>query len=205
MLFQIGLGIPEKKAKIYRDSVRDGSFLVMVNGTEAEITRAEAIMNHHDIDELGIYDATDLGSPSIDRIDEDIKNRADISDVEKIKLYEERLTVNKHRDQTGEVVIGKRVETEIATIAVPVERERLVIERTQVNTGEVVAPNTANFGDGQVVNIDLYEETATIDKQAFIREEVSVHKEVEQETVQRNETIRREELDLDVEGDVIKH
>ena len=201
----VGLGIPEKKAKIYRDSVRDGSFLVMVNGTEAEITRAEAIMNHHDIDELGIYDATDLGSPSIDRIDEDIKNRADISDVEKIKLYEERLTVNKHRDKTGEVAIGKRVETETATIAVPVETERLVIERTQVNTGKVVAPNTANFGDGQVINIDLYRETATVDKQAFIREEVSVHKEVEQETVQRNETIRREKLDLDVEGDVIKH
>ena len=125
----VGLGIPERKAKIYRDRVKDGSFLVMVNGTESEIARAEAIMNHHGIDELGIYDAADIKPTSVEHIDEDIKNRTDINDVEKIKLYEERLTVNKHRDKTGEVSIGKRVETETKSVSVPIERERLVIDR----------------------------------------------------------------------------
>ena len=201
----VGLGIPEEKAKIYTDRVKDGSFLVMVNGTESEIARAETIMNHHGVDEFGIYDATDVKSTSVEHIDEDIRNRADISDVDKIRLYEERLTVNKHRDKTGEVAIGKRVETETQSVSVPVEKERLVIERTQVTTGNAVAPGTVNFGDGQVVNVDLYEETARIDKQTVVREEVSVHKEVEQEIVQRNETIRREELDVDVEGDVMQH
>ena len=100
----VGLGIPEEKAKIYRDRVKDGSFLVMVNGTDSEIIRAEAIMNHHGIDELGIYDAAEVKTASVNHIDEDIRNRTDISDVEKIKLYEERLIVNKHRDKTGEVV-----------------------------------------------------------------------------------------------------
>ena len=199
----VGLGIPEEKAKIYRDRVKDGSFLVMVNGTDSEIIRAEAIMNHHGIDELGIYDAAEVKTASVNHIDEDIRNRTDISDVEKIKLYEERLTVNKHRDKTGEVAIGKRVETETQSVSVPVERERLVIERTQVTTGNAVAAGTANFGDG-VVNVDLYEETATIDKQAFVREEVSVRKEVETETFTGSETIRREELKVDAEGDVIQ-
>ena len=155
-------------------------------------------------DEFGIYDASKITPASINHIDEDIRNRADLSDVEKIKLYEERLTVNKQRAKTGEVAIGKRVETETKSVSIPVEKERLVIERTQVNTGKVVAPGTANFGDGQVVNVDLYEEAATIDKQAFVREEVSVRKEVEQETVRKSETIRREELDVDVEGDVMQ-
>lgn len=199
----VGLGIPEEKAKIYRDRVKDGSFLVMVNGTDSEIIRAEAIMNHHGIDELGIYDAAEVKTASVNHIDEDIRNRTDISDVEKIKLYEERLTVNKHRDKTGEVAIGKRVETETQSVSVPVERERLVIERTQVTTGNAVAAGTANFGDG-VVNVDLYEETATIDKQAFVREEVRVRKEVETETFTGSETIRREELKVDAEGDVIQ-
>ena len=150
------------------------------------------------------YDAADVKPVSVNHIDEDIKNRTDISDVEKIKLYEERLTVNKHRDKTGEVAIGKRVETETKSVSVPVEKERLVIERTQVTTGKAVPVGTANFGDGQVVNVDLYEETATIDKQAFVREEVSVRKEVETETVTGSETIRREELEVDADGDVMQ-
>lgn len=46
-----------------------------------------------------------------------------------IKLYEERLVANKERRKTGEVTIGKRVETETAQVAIPVEKERVVIER----------------------------------------------------------------------------
>ena len=206
----VGLGIPEEKARVYNDSVKNGSFLVMVNGTEAEIARAEAIMNHHGVEELGVYNATANASvaeatadTNIGHIDEDIRTRADIDDGEKIKLYEERLTVNKQRAKTGDVSIGKRVETETKSVSVPVERERLVIERTNV-TGHAVSPGVANFGDEEVVRVDLYEETATIDKQAFVREEVNVRKEVETETVQKSETVRREELDVDVEGDVIQ-
>ncbi len=202
----VGLGIPEEKAKIYRDRVKDGSFLVMVNGTEAEIARADAIMHHHGIEEFGIYDAT-VAEPTVGaniaHIDEDIKTRTDLADSEKIKLYEERLTVNKQRAKTGEVSIGKRVETETANVSVPVEKERLVIERKNV-TGKTVSPGI-HFGDGETVSVDLYEETATINKQTFVREEVKVHKEVDQETVRKSETIRREELEIDEEGDVIRH
>ena len=49
----------------------------------------------------------------------------------------------------------------------------------------------------------MYEETADVAKQAFVREEVSVRKEVEQDTVQARETIRREELDIDTDGDAV--
>ena len=45
-------------------------------------------------DEFGIYDASKKTPASINHIDEDIRNRADLSDVEKMKLYEERLIVN---------------------------------------------------------------------------------------------------------------
>jgi stress response protein YsnF len=48
---------------------------------------------------------------------------------QKLRLYEERLVANKIRRQTGEVAIGKRVETETARVSVPVEKERVVIER----------------------------------------------------------------------------
>jgi uncharacterized protein (TIGR02271 family) len=48
--------------------------------------------------------------------------------------------------------------------------------------------------------MDIYEETPDIRKEAVLREEVSIRKEVEQDTVNAEETVRREELDLDTQG-----
>ena len=200
----IGLGIPEEKAKVYSDRVKGGSFLVIVNGTAAEIARAETIMNNNGVEEFGIYDVPGATPTAVTDVDDDIRTRTDITDNDKIKLYEERLMVNKQRAKAGEVGIGKRVETETASVAVPVEKERIVIERSDATTGQVVTPGTADFAGGKVAEVELYEETANIDKQAFVREEVSVRKEVEQETVQASETVRREELEIDADGDVIE-
>lgn len=120
-----------------------------------------------------------------------------------IKLYEERLVTSKTRIKTGEVSVGKHIETETAKVSVPVERERVVIERT-TPTGEatVVDPGTVNFGEGEVARVELYEEQAQINKEAYVREEVKVKKVVEQDTVEAKETIRREELDVDTQGDL---
>ncbi|BAU62743.1 PRC-barrel domain-containing protein AvaK [Stanieria sp. NIES-3757] len=117
-----------------------------------------------------------------------------------IKLYQERLIANKNRVRTGEVSIGKRVETETANVAVPVEKERVVVERHTPTERVQVAPGEANFQSGEVARMDVYEESANIEKQAFVREEVSVRKEVEQETVNAQEQIRREELEIDSDG-----
>ncbi|GAB4242943.1 MAG: hypothetical protein Kow0049_32330 [Stanieria sp.] len=51
--------------------------------------------------------------------------------------------------------------------------------------------------------MDVYEESANIDKQPFVREEVSVKKEVEHETVNAQEQIRREELEIDSDGKLV--
>ena len=120
---------------------------------------------------------------------------------QKLRLYEERLVANKSRRQTGEVAIGKRVETETARVSVPVEKERVVIERrTPENIGTAVTPSDVDFREGEVAHMRVYEETADIRKQAFVREEVSVRKEVERDTVDATETLRREELEVDVNG-----
>jgi uncharacterized protein (TIGR02271 family) len=118
-----------------------------------------------------------------------------------LKLYEERLVANKTRQKTGEVAIGKRVETETANVSVPIEKERVVIERTTpVDAGATVTPGIDAFGEGEVARVEVYEETPEIHKEAFVREEVSVKKEVDRETVQAEETLRREELDVNTEG-----
>ncbi|MEH2194971.1 MAG: DUF2382 domain-containing protein [Nostoc sp.] len=118
-------------------------------------------------------------------------------DHQTLRLYEERLIANKRRQKTGEVSIGKRVETETARVAVPIERERVVIERvTPADAGTAVSGREADFKEGEVARLEIHEETADIRKEAFLREEVRVRKVVDQETVETQETVRREELDV---------
>lgn len=122
-------------------------------------------------------------------------------DHQSLKLYQERLVANKQRVKTGEVAVGKHVETETAQVSVPIEKERVVIERvTPADAGRVVDPGTVNFGEGEVARMEVYEETPDIHKEAFVREEVRVKKVVEHDTVEAQETVRREELDVDTQG-----
>lgn len=122
-------------------------------------------------------------------------------DHQTLKLYEERLVANKNRVKTGEVAVGKRVETQTAQVSVPVEKERVVIERTTpTDVGTAVSPGANAFREGEVAHMEVYEETADIQKKAFVREEVSVRKEVTKDTVNTSKQIRREELDIDTDG-----
>ena len=118
-----------------------------------------------------------------------------------LKLYQERLIANKKRVKTGDVTIGKHIETETAQVSVPIEKERVVIERiTPTNAGVTVSSSEATFDTGEVTRLEIYEETADIHKEAFVREEIKVRKEVESETVEAKETLRREELDVNTGG-----
>jgi hypothetical protein len=56
----VGLGIPEDKAKIYSDRVGKGSYLLMVNGTSEDVSRAERILHSSGIEEYDVYDAHDI-------------------------------------------------------------------------------------------------------------------------------------------------
>lgn len=125
-------------------------------------------------------------------------------DRQSIKLYQERLIASKKRVKTGDVAVGKHVETETQHVSVPIERERVVVERvTPADAGKAVDPASVNFGSNEVARMEIYEETADIHKEAFVREEVNISKVVDRETVEAQETIRREEIDISSEGTTI--
>ncbi|MGL5941840.1 MAG: hypothetical protein ACRC2S_15980 [Waterburya sp.] len=63
----VGLGIPEDKAKIYSDRVSSGSYLVMVNGSDDDINRAEEILHQNGIEEYAVYDAPDINDDTYNR------------------------------------------------------------------------------------------------------------------------------------------
>ncbi|MFB2919531.1 MULTISPECIES: DUF2382 domain-containing protein [Aerosakkonema] len=125
-------------------------------------------------------------------------------DHQTLRLYEERLVANKERRKVGEVAVGKRVETETAKVSVPIEKERVIVERTTpADVGTPVTPDQADFREGEMTRMDIYEETPDIQKEAFVREQVTVRKEIDRDTVDAEETLRREELDIDTQGNPV--
>jgi uncharacterized protein (TIGR02271 family) len=156
----------------------------------------------------GAYRPTPNNDISYDRNTYNYQQDANLYDLgardnQTFKLYEERLVAKTNRIKTGEVTVGKHIETETASVSVPVEKERIVIERTTPSSSEaVINSNELQFQEGEVARIELYEETPDVRKEAFVREEVRIKKVVDHETVEARETIRREELDIDAEGNL---
>jgi len=63
-----GLGIPEEQAQMYNERISQGDYLVIVDGSEEEIRRAESILNNRGISNWGIYDmggATTTGTTGV--------------------------------------------------------------------------------------------------------------------------------------------
>ncbi|MBW4420843.1 MAG: DUF2382 domain-containing protein [Myxacorys californica WJT36-NPBG1] len=215
----IGLGLPEKEARHYNERVEQGDYLVIVDGTVDEIHRAESLLKRQGIRDWTVNEipvatanqtqtAVEHASPVVAPLtssdatltQRDLNQRDRAPRDESVKLYEERLVVDKDREKTGEVTVNKRVETETAQVSVPIEKERVVIERVTPTAAAGVAPGSDAFHEGEAVRVEVYEETPEIRKEAFVREEVGIHKEVTQETVRAEETLRREELNIDTQG-----
>jgi hypothetical protein len=56
----IGLGIPEERAQVYNDRMVNGGYLVLVDGTDSEIARAETLLRSEGIQEFGVYDSPNV-------------------------------------------------------------------------------------------------------------------------------------------------
>ena len=135
-----------------------------------------------------------------DYIDKDILEREDLSKDEKIQLHEERLRVNKERVQSGEIGLKKEVVTETQEIEVPVEKERVTVERHAVE-GEAV--DGYQFDEtADEIRIPIREEQVSVDKEAYVSEEVDVNTETVTENEKVSDQVRKERLDVVESGDV---
>lgn len=135
-----------------------------------------------------------------DYIDDDILKRDDLSKLDKIKLHEERLRVNKEKVQTGEIGLKKDVITETQEIDVPVEKERVTVERHAVEGDAVDGYNFDETADE--IRIPIHEEKVSVDKEAYVTEEVDVNTETVTENQKVSDTVRKEKLDVVESGDV---
>ncbi|MFB8791878.1 MAG: general stress protein [Potamolinea sp.] len=112
----VGLGIPEERARFYNDRVNRGDYLVMLDGSDEELRRAQPILSRHGIQDWGFYDASDVGpgrsdrddTPDYDRsrtvtrevIDRDVTPNVRTSSDYKVVDNEPQVIIVDKRDQT---------------------------------------------------------------------------------------------------------
>lgn len=188
----------ENSLVAYRDSIREGNILVLVDDDDVPVTlneHLETMKNGYDVNSY--TDETVYANATAD-IDTDKYDYADKED-ETLRLREERMDVNKHNVKSGEAIIHKRVVEETKTVDVPVRHEEIVIERRAV-TDE--ATDDTNFDD-ETFTIPVMEEQVEVTKHPVVTQEVKVHKRGVENVEHVSTSLRKEELDVDQDGKTI--
>ncbi|WP_237205941.1 DUF2382 domain-containing protein [Rothia nasimurium] len=119
-----------------------------------------------------------------------------------VVAHEERLNVGTATSatQTGQVRLRKVVRTETETVEVPVRKEEIVVERTNLKDGEVVENYDFDSAEAQAdVTVTAHEERPVVSTETVATERVSVGKEVHTDTERVSADVRKEEIV--VEGD----
>jgi uncharacterized protein (TIGR02271 family) len=116
-----------------------------------------------------------------------------------IPVHKEELDVLKREKQAGEVRVKKDVIEEERVVDVPVRRERVRVERRDVNPDRPAM--NASFQEETVV-VPLRAEEVEVQKRAVVDEEVIIHKDSIEEERRVAESVRREDVTVRTDGDV---
>jgi len=104
---------------------------------------------------------------------------------------EEELRIGRREVEAGEVVVAKHVETERVHEEVPLERERVRIERRPVDEMR----GTADIGADEI-RIPVVEEELVVEKRPVVKEELIISKERVSDTETVDTDVRRERFDV---------
>lgn len=144
-----------------------------------------------------------VDSNRINNMDEDIRNRTDLTDEQKLELHEERLLVNKERVQTGEVRVEKDVVEREERVDVEVEHDEVYVERRRVDEDrEATGHSFDATTDRDEIRVPVTEERVDVTKKDVVAEEIVVGKEKVKDTETVRETLRKEEAHIEGEYDL---
>ncbi|MEO8285933.1 MAG: YsnF/AvaK domain-containing protein [Chloroflexota bacterium] len=132
-------------------------------------------------------------------IDKTTGRRRDANQM-KMVLRDETLNATKTQVQAGEVELRKVVHEKEEQIPVNLSHEEVYIERHAVD--RPVAPGEITDAQDEVIRVPVYEEQAQLQKQARVREEVTLGKNAVQEQQTLTGTTRHEHAEIVKEGDV---
>lgn len=155
--------------------------------------------------DVGMTGASSAGltNDRFNDMDDDIRNRTDLTDEQKLELHEERLQVNKERVQTGEVRVEKDVVEHEERVDVEVERDEVYVERRRVDGDrEATGHSFDATKDRDEIRVPVTEERVDVTKKDVVAEEIVVGKEKVKDTETVRETLRKEEAHIEGEDDL---
>lgn len=159
-------------------------------------------MTARDVGMTGASSAS-LTNDRFNDMDDDIRNRTDLTDEQKLELHEERLQVNKERVQTGEVRVEKDVVEHEERVDVEVERDEVYVERRRVDGDrEATGHSFDATKDRDEIRVPVTEERVDVTKKDVVAEEIVVGKEKVKDTETVRETLRKEEAHIEGEDDL---
>jgi uncharacterized protein (TIGR02271 family) len=162
------------------------------------VTKEDALNQGWDTDPTGYDEAAALATDVLRRdADTDAAATTETTpregtDTIRVPVHEEALTAVKRPRQLGKVDVEKRVVEEQRTIAVPVTKERIRVQRRAVNRPSDARDTTA-FEEGTIA-VPIQGEEVQLQTQTRVTEEVEIGKEAVQRTEQATGTVRREEV-----------
>jgi uncharacterized protein (TIGR02271 family) len=116
----------------------------------------------------------------------------------RIPLVEEELRIGKREVVSGGARVNTRVSEVPAEAQVTLKQERLEVDRRPasrtMSDADVVAGGLLKR---RVIEISEMREEPVITKEAFVREEIVIHKTVEERTETIHDTVRRTEVDVE--------
>ena len=111
-----------------------------------------------------------------------------------IQVAEERLVVGKREVERGGVRVRSYIVETPVSEQVALREERVSIERRPVN--RAMAAGDDAFRDRTIQMRETGEE-ATVGKEAFVTEEIGIHKDVSQRTEEVRDTVRHTEVEIE--------
>ena len=202
-------GVSEEDAEVYAEGVRRGGTLVTARVQDNDRARLQGILDRSGVD-IGrrreAYRQTGWNrfdeksqpyTPDQVRRERQLYGQSSAGNREgAIPVVEEELRVGKRDIEQGGVKVKSHVVETPVTEEVSLQQERVSVERRPVN--RPLSANERAFED-RTIEVEQRGQEAVVSKEARVKEEVVVNKDVQQRNQKVSDTVRRTEVEVEDE------
>lgn len=190
--------MPDDDRSAYDESVRRGGATLVIAAEEARVDQAADILERNgaiDMDERENTWRNEGWAPGATAASAGATASGGLHDAEAIPLAEEQLRVGKRQVSEGRVRVRSYV------VETPVE-ENLSLREENVRVESRPVDRAAGAGDEalfreRTIEAEEVNEEAVVAKEARVKEELVVKKDVDQRTETVRDTVRHTEVDID--------
>ena len=132
----------------------------------------------------------------MDNQDHDIteSSSSEFQEERSIPIIEEQLHVEKKEIETGKVYISKQIQEEKATVEVPLQHDKVNVERVAIN--QYIEEHPTVRYEGDKIIIPVVQEEVVVEKKILLVEEVHIDREHYQENFSETFILKKEIIEV---------